>query len=295
MPTSKDELGHLIELLSDEECASLLKTVRDVVEGEPIWEDDCGLFYNEYVKLRRSMIPQQGAVSPGNEQDVLQPIPLTKSCGAGERVMLPALPSLGVTVAEALGRRRSRRDYDGQAINITQLSALLGYACGVTGVVEAYGYDRFPLRSFPSHGGLQSPEVYVAILAVDGCKGGIYHYHALDHSLERMETYEHKTQICELVPHESYIREASVVLILTGSYERLRWKYGERAYRFICIDVGFAGENLYLCAEALGLGACAISGFAQDKAEELLGIDGKGEIALMLMTFGPPRALAESE
>jgi SagB-type dehydrogenase family enzyme len=191
-----------------------------------------------------------------------------------------------------LRSRRSRRDYDAGAINITQLSALLGYACGVTGVVEAYGYDRFPLRSFPSHGGLQSPEVYVAVLAVDGCKGGIYHYQALDHSLERVETNAHTEQICDLVPHEGYIREASVVLILTGSYERLRWKYGERAYRFICMDVGFAGENLYLCAEALGLGACAISGFAQDRAEELLGIDGKSEIALMLMTFGLP--LAES-
>ena len=63
----------------------------------------------------------------------------------------------------------------------------------------------------------------------------------------------------------------------------------------MCMDVGFVGENLYLCAEALGLGACAISGFAQDKAEELLGIDGKGEIALMLMTLGRPQALAEPE
>ena len=59
MPTCKDELGHLIELLSDEECACLLKAVRDVAEGEPLWEDDCGLFYNEYVKLRGSMMPRQ--------------------------------------------------------------------------------------------------------------------------------------------------------------------------------------------------------------------------------------------
>ena len=121
-----------------------------------------------------------------NDQDGFTLIPLTKSCGVGERVMLPALPPLGVTVSEVLRRRRSRRDYDGQAIEITQLSALLGYACGVSGVVEAYGYDRFPLRNFPSHGGLQSPEVYVTVSAVDGCEGGLYHYHALDHSLERM-------------------------------------------------------------------------------------------------------------
>jgi nitroreductase len=39
-------------------------------------------------------------------------------------------------------------------------------------------------------------------------------------------------------------------------------------------------------AEALGLGACAISGFAQDGIEELLGLDDKEEIVLMLLTVG---------
>ena len=52
------------------------------------------------------------------------------------------------------------------------------------------------------------------------------------------------------------------------------------------MDVGFLGENLYLVAEALNLGACAISGFAQDAAEELLGVDGKRELALLLLTIG---------
>jgi SagB-type dehydrogenase family enzyme len=133
----------------------------------------------------------------------------------------------------------------------------------------------------------------VAAAVVEGCPNGLYRYHASDHSLERIESDKDEEQVWGLVPHESYVREASVVLILTGSYERLRWKYGERAYRFVCMDAGFVGENLYLCAEALGLGACAISGFAEDKAEELLGIDGTSEIALMLMTVGTRQPVAE--
>ena len=71
-----------------------------------------------------------------------------------------------------------------------------------------------------------------------------------------------------------------------GNHERLRWKYGERAYRFLCIDAGVLPEDLLLTAEALGLGACAISGFADDLVEELLEINGRDEIALLLVTVG---------
>jgi nitroreductase len=52
------------------------------------------------------------------------------------------------------------------------------------------------------------------------------------------------------------------------------------------MDSGFLGQNLYLAAEALSLGACAISGFAQDVIERLLSVDGKEEIPLMLFTIG---------
>jgi SagB-type dehydrogenase family enzyme len=97
---------------------------------------------------------------------------------------------------------------------------------------------------------------------------------------------DHSHRLYSLVFNEQYVEQAAVVFMITGYYERLRWKYGERAYKFICIDAGFLGENLYLVAEALGLGACALSGFAQDGVEELLGIDGKEEIALMLITVG---------
>lgn len=85
---------------------------------------------------------------------------------------------------------------------------------------------------------------------------------------------------------EHYSDDAAAVLVLTGVYERLRWKYGERSYRFVCLDAGFVGQNIYLVAEALGLGTCAVSGFAQDVVETMLGVDGRSEIALALLTVG---------
>jgi SagB-type dehydrogenase family enzyme len=183
-------------------------------------------------------------------------------------------------------RRRSRRDYSGASISPSQLSALVHYACGITGFAPAYRFTELPLRSFPSHGGLQAPEVYLSVQAVDGLPPGIYHYHVISHALESINPGNHSQRLCALAFNESYVESAAVVFLITGCYERLRWKYGERAYRFMCVDTGFLGENLYLVAEALGLGACAVSGFAQDAVEKLLSIDGKNEVALMLLTVG---------
>jgi nitroreductase len=52
------------------------------------------------------------------------------------------------------------------------------------------------------------------------------------------------------------------------------------------MDIGFLSENLYLAAEAMRVGACAVSGFAQGQVDRLLGIHGMQEIALLLITVG---------
>jgi SagB-type dehydrogenase family enzyme len=283
--SDKERLRELIDVLSEYECRHLLNAIQDITEGERFWESDCGLFYNEYVKLRYFNI---GRHPPAQhvEEDTFVPIPVVKSYPSTERMQLPTPEHPNAILSETLMRRRSRRDYSGAAISLDQLSALLQYACGITDFVPAYGFTRMPLRSFPSHGGLQAPEVYLSVQAVDGISAGIYHYHAIDHVLESLSPGNHSQRLCTLAFNERHVENSAVVFLITGYYERLRWKYGERAYRFMCIDAGFLGENLYLVAEALGLGTCAISGFAQDAVEELLGIDGKEEIALMLLTVG---------
>jgi nitroreductase len=57
----------------------------------------------------------------------------------------------------------------------------------------------------------------------------------------------------------------------------------------MCIDIGYVGQNLYLMAEALGLGACAIAGFLDDGMERFLALDNPSEFPLLLTTVGVPR------
>lgn len=282
---AKEELHHLVDLLSDYECMNLLRVVRDVATGERFWEGDSGLLYNEYVKLRFFRVGNVPA-APAVDPKAFVPMCITKSYSGAQRVSLPQPSALTGLLQETLMRRRSRRDYQDSAIRLGQLSALLYYGCGVTATVPAYGFNNLPLRAFPSHGGLQSPEVYMVARAVEGLDTGIFHYEPRSHSLELLQRGDYGNRLRALAFGEEYIAQAAVTFLVTAVYDRLRWKYGERAYRFACMDVGFLGENLYLVAEDLGLGACAVSGFAQDAAEQLIDVDGKQELALLLLTVG---------
>lgn len=52
------------------------------------------------------------------------------------------------------------------------------------------------------------------------------------------------------------------------------------------MEAGHLGQNLYLAATALGLGVCGIGAFFDDPLNQMLGIDGKTEAALYLVTVG---------
>ncbi len=285
---SRADLRKLVDLLSDDECTYLLAAVQDTVAGERFWEGDSGLFYNDYVKLRYFRVGSNAPTAPVIDHDSFVPMFVTKAYPSSPKQPLPAPSSVPLPLDQALRRRRSRRTYSDDGIDLSTLSTLLHHSCGVTATVAAYGFAELPLRTFPTHGGLQSPEVYLWARAVAGLHRGLYHYRAADHSLELLQHGDFGARLTAIAYNEQYVGQAAAVLLLTGTHDRLRWKYGERAYRFLCMDAGFLGENVYLVCEGLGLGACAISGFAQDAMEDLLGIDGRNELAVLMLTVGVP-------
>jgi SagB-type dehydrogenase family enzyme len=68
------------------------------------------------------------------------------------------------------------------------------------------------------------------------------------------------------------IYEAPAVLLITAVYQRTAIKYGERAERYVHIEVGAAAENAWLQAEALGLGALFIGAFNDGAVKEAMGL-----------------------
>jgi SagB-type dehydrogenase family enzyme len=64
------------------------------------------------------------------------------------------------------------------------------------------------------------------------------------------------------------------------------WRYGERGYRYLFLDAGHVCQNLYLAAEAVGAGACAIGAFDDDALNAELGIDGESLFAVYAASLG---------
>ena len=81
--------------------------------------------------------------------------------------------------------------------------------------------------------------------------------------------------------------EASVVFIWTAIFERSKWKYKQRAYRYVCLDAGHIAQNVALAAVALNLSSCQIGAFYDDEVNSLLGVGGiEGSVIYMTVVGG---------
>ncbi len=207
-----------------------------------------------------------------------------KECPDCDFLQLAERPELDVMERDILAvmrSRRSRRNYSSRPLEADLLAGLLLYAAGVSGYSESYGFRRFPLRTFPSAGGLQATETYVSLdsEAVTGVEGGVYHYNAMRNGLERVGGAGDARRVVEALRRaQVWLGNGGppVVLVLTVAYERLKRKYGRRAARLAAADPGFVGENIYLVGEALGLAVTAFVGFDERIMAEKLAVDVDG-------------------
>ena len=184
-----------------------------------------------------------------------------------------------------LSSRRSIREYDaGRPLTPERLSALLWATQGIT---ARYGEVLF--RTAPSAGGLYPVETYLFVRAVEGFEPGIYHFRPNIFDLEFLKKGDHARELAAAALGQTLVMAASVTFIWTALVERSKWKYRQRAYRYIYLDAGHIGENLYLAGGALGLGVCAIGAFYDDKANSIIGVDGIAETVIYMATVGWPQ------
>ena len=73
-----------------------------------------------------------------------------------------------------------------------------------------------------------------------------------------------------------------------GIFSRSKWKYKQRAYRYVYLDCGHIAQNLALSASSLGLGSCQIGAFYDDELNDLIELDGKEESVIYLSAVGYP-------
>ena len=224
--------------------------------------------------------------------DAVNPIPLPEPRLEGP-----------VSVEQALSQRRSIRRYSADPLRLADLGQLLWAAQGITQRMEepppGFSWEwRGGMRTAPSAGALFPLELYAVVGNVDGLDPGVYRYLPAGHALARVASPDavpasvpddRREALSGAALRQPAIRNAPATLVLAGVVDRTAAKYGDRAERYVHIEVGAAAQNVYLECESLELGTVFIGAFADDAVAGVLGLPGD-ERVLGLMPIGYPAA-----
>ena len=163
-----------------------------------------------------------------------------------------------VSLEEAIERRKSIRYFKRTKLTKEQLSQLI-WAAGKA----------------PSAGATYPLELYVVIGAecVDDTDAGVYHIE--QGSLELNAAGDVREDLAVACLNQAFIANAPVSFVIAAEYERTTSRYGDRGIRYVHIEVGHVGQNIYLQCEALGLATVAIGAFHDDEIAKVLCLPNK--------------------
>ncbi|MBU5440386.1 SagB/ThcOx family dehydrogenase [Tissierella sp. MSJ-40] len=188
-----------------------------------------------------------------------------------------------INLREAIESRKSLRTYSDVSLTLEELSYLLWCTQGVKEVIPRPA----TLRNVPSAGARHSFETYLLINKVEGLKPGLYRYLAIEHKLMEVNLDSNITEkVVFSCSKQNFIEKSAVTFIWSSSVYRMKWRYGERGYRYIHLDAGHVCQNLYLAAENIDSGVCAIAAFDDDEINKLLGLDGEDQFVVYVAALG---------
>lgn len=190
----------------------------------------------------------------------------------------------GLDLKSAIYERTSIRRFDPRVLSQGQLADLLWVT---------QGYIRSGKRAVPSAGATYPLEVYAAVAegGVQGLSAGLYYYnHHYDTDSHSLQTIHNESVIPELAAAaygQSCVEQAMLVIAVAGDRARTAGRYGERADRYVSMEVGHVGQNVSLMAVSLGLATVMVGAFKDDDLARALRLEG-GLAPYYMMPVGYP-------
>jgi nitroreductase len=253
-----------------------------------------------------------GAASSDQQKGLPQP-PLEEPWDhRGEAIDMPRREDLlfdKISLAEAIQKRESVRQFGPGDLSLNELSFLLMCTTGVKRVVP--GVATF--RAAPSAGARHALETYVLANRVEGLAPGLHRFLAIERKILKVGCHGCASQqpcgtpspqstsprdvapslleqFTEACLGQAFVHASAALFIWVADVYRMTYRYGQRGYRYLYLDAGHVCQNLYLAAEEIGAGVCAIGAFDDDRVDELLGLKGKDQFAIYLAAVGkkPP-------
>ncbi len=226
-------------------------------------------------------------VPPSDQQIGRPPPPVVETINDNnDGIALPDPASLNLDFLDfhrLITDRASLRRYSGTPFSMVELSFLLWCTQGIKQVQG----NLAVLRTVPSAGARHAFETILLINRVESLEKGVYKYAPLTHELLPFDMQkETPGQLVDACYKQKMVGKSAVTFFWIAHPYRMTWRYSERGYRYLYIDVGHVGQNLYLASEAIGGGACTIAAFDDDMLNHLFQLNTEKEFVIYLAAVG---------
>lgn len=179
--------------------------------------------------------------------------------------------------AEAVVRRRSKRNFISRSVSEPQFRALLEMIQGA--------YLK-PGQESPH----ASTSVQTGFLSwgVDNLEPGFYLLPPRTGDIECVRTTDLIPQMTAACLNQEWLKNAALHFLFLTNLKKIERESGARGYRHAMMTAGRLGHVIYLAATAMGLGCCGIGAFYDPEAEHLLGLN-QDSTLLYLVAVGHPK------
>ncbi len=180
-----------------------------------------------------------------------------------------------ISLESTIAARRSIRSYADRPLPLEKISQLCWSMQGIT-------EEQRNLRASPSAGATYPLELYVAT------EDGVFRYIPDGHKLVKHMSDDVRGNLRRAALGQEMLEQAPVVFIIAADIRRTAGRYGERAKRYVLIEVGHAAQNLLLQAVALELASVPIGAFDDNAIGEAIDLPAEQQ-AFYLLPVGYPR------
>jgi SagB-type dehydrogenase family enzyme len=172
----------------------------------------------------------------------------------GDVVLPEPQKNSGTSIEEALLGRKSVRSFSDKEVTLEQIGQLCWAAQGIT-----HGTGR----TAPSAGAIYPLTLYVVTGRVSGqnVSGSVYRYDPQNHKLIRIMDGDRRLALSSAAMGQASVKQAAVDFVITGKYEMVKAKFGDKGEMFTHLEAGHAAENICLQAVGLNLGVVTVGAF----------------------------------
>ena len=190
------------------------------------------------------------------------------STARSDIIKLPApVTTGGMSLADAITKRRSIRELDTAALSWAEIGQLLWSAQGITGPDG--------LRASPSAGALYPLELYVAFA------DGVFHYRPATHDVVRTMTADVRGALRKASLDQGCM-QAPCVIAFAAVSERVTSKYPEVGDICVKLEVGHACQNVLLQVTGLGLASVPVAAFDPPRLSQILQLPADHEVMYLV-------------